>query len=52
MNPGEFGYYTDNTFGGAVVIEADAANPAAKFIAIARVQHPGAGEDYNAVAVP
>lgn len=52
MNPGEFGYYTDNTFGGAVVVEADAANPAAKFIAIARVQHPGAGEDYNAVAVP
>ena len=52
MNPGEFGYYTDNTFGGAVTIEADAANPTAKFIAIARVQHPGAGEDYNAVAVP
>jgi hypothetical protein len=52
MNAGEFGYYTDNTFGGAVTIEADAANPSAKFIAIARVQHPGVGEDYNAVAVP
>jgi len=52
MNPGEFGYYTDNTFGGAVVIEADATNPTAKFIALARVQHPGAGEDYNAVAAP
>ena len=52
MNPGEFGYYTDNTFGGAVTVEADSTNPTAKFIAIARVQHPGAGEDYNAVAVP
>jgi hypothetical protein len=50
MNPGEFGYYTDNTFGGAVIIEADASNPTAKFIAVARVQHPGVGEDYNAVA--
>jgi hypothetical protein len=52
MNAGEFGYYTDNSFGGAVTIEADSANPTAKFIAIARVQHPGAGEDYNAVAAP
>ena len=52
MNAGEFGYYTDGTFGGAVTIEADAANPTAKFIAIARVQHPGAGEDYNAVPAP
>jgi len=52
MNPGEFGYYTDNTFGGAVIIEAHPDNPTAKFIAIARVQHPGAGEDYNAVVVP
>lgn len=52
MNPGEFGYYTDGTFGGSVLIEADASNPNAKFIAIARVQHPGYGEDYNAVPVP
>lgn len=52
MVPGEFGYYTDGTFGGSVLIEADASNPNAKFIAIARVQHPGYGEDYNAVPVP
>lgn len=52
MNAGEFGYYTDNSFGGAVIVEAHPANPAAKFIAIARVQHPGAGEDYNGVVVP
>ncbi len=51
MNPGEFGYYTDGSFGGSAIIEAAAANPTAKFIAIVRVQHPGAGEDYNAVAV-
>jgi hypothetical protein len=52
MVAGEFGYYTDGKFGGAVIIEADAANPTAKFIAIARVQHPEAAEDYNAVPVP
>ncbi|MFV2044191.1 MAG: hypothetical protein ACC700_13290 [Anaerolineales bacterium] len=52
MNPGEFGYYTDGSFGGGVLIEADASNPSATFIAIARVQHPGAGEDYNAVPAP
>jgi len=52
MNPGEFGYYTDGSFGGSVIAEADASNPTAKFIAIVRVQHPGAGEDYNAVPVP
>jgi hypothetical protein len=52
MNPGEFGYYTDGSFGGAVIVEAGAANPTAEFIAIVRVQHPGAGEDYNAVPVP
>lgn len=51
MNPGEFGYYTDGTFGGAVIIEAHADNPSATFIAIVRCQHPGAGEDYNAVPV-
>jgi hypothetical protein len=51
MNAGEFGYYTDGTFGGGVIIEAHADNPTAKFIAIARVQHPGAGEDYNAVSI-
>lgn len=52
MNPGEFGYYTDNSFGGAVLLEAHPDNPTAKFIAIVRVQHPGAGEDYNGIAVP
>jgi hypothetical protein len=52
MNPGEFGYYTDGKFGGAVIIEAHPDNPTAKFIAVARVQHPQAGEDYNAVPVP
>jgi hypothetical protein len=51
-NAGEFGYYTDGTFGGSVIIQAGAANPTAELVAIARVQHPGAGEDYNAVAVP
>lgn len=48
MNAGEFGYYTDGTFGGALVVKAHPDNPSARFIAIARVQHPGAGEDYNA----
>jgi len=52
MVTGEFGYYTDGSFGGAVIIEAHPDNPTAKFIAISRVQHPGAGEDYNAVPVP
>lgn len=51
MNPGEFGYYTDGTFGGAAIIEAHPDNPTATFIAIARCQHPGAGEDYNAIPV-
>lgn len=51
MNTGEFGYYTDGTFGGAVVVEANSANPTAQFIAIIRVQNPGAGEDYNAVPI-
>ena len=52
MVSGEFGYYTDNSFGGAVIIKADSANPSAEFIAVARVQHPGAGEDYNGAVVP
>lgn len=52
MNAGEFGYYTDGTFGGGVTIEADTANPTAKLVAIARVQNNGGGEDYNAVPVP
>lgn len=52
MKTGSFGYYTDGSFGGSVIIRAAAANPTAKFIAIVRVQHPGAGEDYNAVAIP
>lgn len=52
MVPGAFGYYTDNTSGGGVILQAAAANPTAKFIAINRVQHPGAGEDVNALPVP
>lgn len=52
MTSGSFGYYTDGSFGGGVVIEAAAANPTAKFIAISRTQNPGAGEDVNAVSAP
>lgn len=52
MITGEFGYYTDATSGGGVIIQAHADNPTAKFIAIARCQNPGAGEDYNAVSIP
>lgn len=51
MNAGEFGYYTDNSFGGGVILEAHPDNPSAKFIAISRVQNPGAGEDYNGIPV-
>jgi hypothetical protein len=52
MNAGEFGYYTDGTFGGGVTIEVDPTTPGASFIAIARVQNPGMGEDYNGASVP
>lgn len=52
MKPNSFGYYTDGKFGGAVVVEANSANPTAKFIAIARVGIPGYAEDYNGVPVP
>lgn len=52
MSAGSFGYYPDSTFGGSVIVEAAPANPTAKFIAVVRVQHPGAGEDYNAVPAP
>lgn len=52
MVAGEFGYYNDKTFGGGVIIQANAENPTAKFIALVRSQNPGAGEDYNAVPVP
>lgn len=48
---GQFGYYTDNSFGGGVTIEASTENPTAKFIAIVRAQHPGAGEDYNSMPI-
>ena len=51
MNAGEFGYYTDNSFGGGVILEAHPDNASAKFIAISRVQNPGAGEDYNGIPV-
>ena len=49
MNEGEFGYYPNSGFGGGVIIRGGAG---AELIAIARVQNPGAGEDYNAVPVP
>jgi len=49
MKTGSFGYYTDNTFGGGVTIKAHPDNPSATFIAIARGQNPGAGEDVNGV---
>ncbi len=49
MSTDSFGYYTDNTFGGGVAISAHADNPTAEFIAIARVNNPGAGEDVNGV---
>jgi len=52
MVSGSFGYYTDNTAGGGIILEADASNPNAEFIAIDRVQNPGAGEDANAVPAP
>ena len=52
MVSGAFGYYTDNTSGGAVVLEAANSNPSAKFIAVARTQNPGAGEDVNSVPTP
>lgn len=51
MNMGEFGYYTDGSFGGAAIAEAHPDNPDAQFVSIVRVQNPGAGEDYNAMAI-
>jgi hypothetical protein len=51
MLPDSFGYYPNNAFGGGVILEAHPDNPNAKFIAIARVQNPGAGEDNNAIPV-
>ncbi|OQA41468.1 MAG: hypothetical protein BWY52_02555 [Chloroflexi bacterium ADurb.Bin325] len=52
MAPGEFGYYSDGSFGGGVIISAHPDNPNAKFIAIARHAFPGYAEDYNAQPVP
>jgi hypothetical protein len=51
MKPDSFGYYTDGTYGGGVVIEADASNSTAEFIAIGRTQNPGAGEDVNGMPI-
>lgn len=50
---GQFGYYGRpvTSYGGAVVVEAHSDNPDADFIAIVRVQHPGAGEDYNGIDI-
>ena len=52
MVTGEFGYYSNGSFGGAAIIEAHPDNPTAKFIAIARVAFPGYAEDYNGQPVP
>jgi len=52
MVSGAFGYYTDGSFGAGIIIKAHSDNPNAEFIAINRTQHPGAGEDVNAVATP
>jgi len=52
MNAGEFGYYPGGLFGGGVIIEVDGSTPTARFIAVARVQNPGMGEDYNGVPIP
>ncbi len=49
MVSGAFGYYTDNTAGGGVIVESQGSQ---EFIAIDRVQNPGAGEDANAVPAP
>jgi hypothetical protein len=49
MKAGSFGYYTDGTFGGAVIVESTNGQP---LIAIARLSLPGYGEDYNGVVVP
>ncbi len=47
MLTGSFGYYTDGTSGGGVICSSSGS-----FIAISRVQNPGAGEDVNAARVP
>jgi len=52
MVPGAFGYYLDGSFGAGIIVSAHSDNPTAEFIAINRTQHPGAGEDVNAVATP
>jgi hypothetical protein len=52
MNAGEFGYYTNGSYGGGVILQVDPSTPNARFIAIARVTNPGMGEDYNAVSIP
>lgn len=52
MVPGAFGYYLDGSFGAGIIVKAHSDNPNAEFIAINRTQHPGAGEDVNAVATP
>jgi hypothetical protein len=52
----EFGYYTDNTFGGSAVVQCTA--PACQVVAIARVQSrvpalsQTVAEDYNGIPVP
>lgn len=53
LTDGQFGYYGTpvTSYGGAVVITAHPDNPSAKFLAINRTQHSGAGEDYNAIDI-
>lgn len=53
--PGSFGYYEDGTFGGGAIVDQDPNNPSPapiELIATVRVQHPGAGEDYNGPQQP
>jgi hypothetical protein len=47
---GEFGYYSDGTFGGGVIVSSTTAG--ANLIGVVRVQSVGTGEDYNGQIVP
>lgn len=52
----EFGYYSDNTFGGSAIV--DCAAPSCEVVAIARIQSQvpatgeTVGEDYNGIVIP
>jgi len=49
LSNGEFGYYSDGTFGGGVIVTS---TPGANLIGVVRVQAVGTGEDYNGQIVP